>query len=235
MPFRKFKRRRTGRQRAARKRRRKLVTRYKRTRLPALGFPKRKLVRLKYCDTINLDPSLSGIAYNYYRCNGMYDPDASLGGHQPLFFDQYMAGYDHFTVIGSKIKVTPCNPTTANIIPVQYGVTIDDDGVFSYSTSDQIIESNQGRYFKLAGAENTPQTRYSNSLVRKWSARKFFGSKSIIGKAEYKGTASGDPLEQAYYGVWVGSVANTDGGNIYLTIELEYIAVLTEPKYVAPS
>ena len=135
---------------------RKWGKRRRRRRLPPLGFPKSKKVRLRYVQTFSLDAPGSGIATRYFRANGMFDPDASVGGHQPLYFDQYMAGYDHYTVIGSKIKVTPSNASTADIVPVYYGVIIDDDSSNSYTNADQIIESNQGRTFKLAGPSNAP-------------------------------------------------------------------------------
>ena len=37
----------------------------------------------------------------------MFHPDKSSVGHQPMYFDQLQAIYDHFTVINSRIKVTP--------------------------------------------------------------------------------------------------------------------------------
>lgn len=182
-----------------------------------------------------MDPTVSTVTSHFFSANGMYDPDITGTGHQPLFFDQYMAGYDHYTVIGSRIRVTPSNPSTADIVPLAYGCIIDDNATFTYATTDAIVESNQGRYFKLAGPHNAPQTAYSKSLTRKFSAKKFFGTKALIGQEEYKGSASTNPSEEAYFGVWVGSIGNTDGGNLYLTCEIEYIAVLTEPKFVNQS
>ncbi|AXH75667.1 MAG: putative capsid protein [Circoviridae sp.] len=204
-------------------------------RLPPLGMPTCKMVRLKYVETISIDPS-SGTVGSYYFCaNDMRDPNVSGVGHQPLYFDQYMSGYDHFTVLGSKIKVTPTNPTTADIVPVAYGVIVDDNNTFTYQRTEQIIESNQGRRYKVAGAHNAPMTKYSNSITRKFSTKKFFKVKNVVGKAEYKGNTSSSPTEKAFFGVWAGSVGGTDGGNIYLTVEIEYIAMLSEPKYIAQS
>ena len=51
-----------------------------------------------------------GIALTTYydvivRGNGMFDPDAALGGHQPLGFDQYMMLYQKYYVKSSTISV----------------------------------------------------------------------------------------------------------------------------------
>lgn len=42
----------------------------------------------------------------FFRGNGMFDPDAQVGGQQPLGFDQWAGLYRHYRVIGSKITVT---------------------------------------------------------------------------------------------------------------------------------
>jgi len=49
--------------------------------------------------------------------NGCYDPDAALGGHQPMGFDQVMAIYKKYYVKGSKLKVRACAITTSAASP----------------------------------------------------------------------------------------------------------------------
>ena len=198
-----------------------------RGKLPLLGFPKSQMVRLKYTETINLDASAGGLASHVFCANGMYDPNITGTGHQPLYFDQYMVAYDHYTVLSSKIKVTPVNPTTASIIPGAYGVVLDDNNVISYTTADQIIESNQGRSFKLFGPNNVPQTSYSKSITKKFSARKFFHKKAIVGSSDYKGSVSSNPADKANFIVWTGSIGGTNAGNVYLLV-----VIVTGKPYV---
>lgn len=63
-------------QRRFRRRRRRRIKK-----LPPVGMPSKKLVRLRYCDEIALDPVAGGIATYNFSANGMYDPDitAALG------------------------------------------------------------------------------------------------------------------------------------------------------------
>ena len=42
---------------------------------------------------------------NQFVANGAFDPNLTGVGHQPRGFDQFMAGYETFTVTGSKISV----------------------------------------------------------------------------------------------------------------------------------
>ena len=77
--------------------------------LPLGGFPDRHVARLKYCDFVTLNATASGSAVpliHHFRANSLYDPDQSSSGHQPRGFDELAAIYDHYCVIGSKIKVS---------------------------------------------------------------------------------------------------------------------------------
>lgn len=218
------------------RRRKKRMVKYRRNRLIPLGVPEKMTVRLKYTKTISLDPNAGGaVASHYFWANGMAAVDYTGSTGQPQYFDQLMTFYDHYTVIGSKIRVTPVNPTTADIVPVAYGVILDDNKTFPYGTVDQVIESRQGRNYKLAGPSNIPQTNYSKCITKKFSAKKFFSKKDLVGTSLYTGSSSTSPTEEAMFGVWAGSIGGTDGGNCYFICELEFIAVLSEPKFVAAS
>lgn len=203
----------------------------------ALGMPKSQYVRLKYCDTISLDPGDVGATTNYaFSANSIYDPNRSAIGHKPMYFAQLMAIYDKYTVLSSKIRVTPSNPTVSDIVPIMYGIILDDDANLTYTTADQIIESGQmnGGY-KLVGPSNSPQTRYSNSVVRKFSAKNYFGVDDVAGQGDYSGSPTSNPNEEAFFNLWAASIGGTDGGNAYFTCEIEYLVQLSEIKYTAQS
>lgn len=219
-----------------RKRRTTKVT--KRSRLPALGMPSKQLVRLKYVDEITLDPSAGGIATSVFSANGMWDPYIGAGGHQPLYFDQYMANYDHYSVLGSKIKVTPLpndSQYATTSTPGAYGVIVDDDVTFSYTSLAQIVESNQSRgkwrmySNKLTGA-NTSGKR--PTIVQHFSAKKMIADP--LGDSN-KGTVASNPSDGVFYQVWTSSVNANDPVPCSFLVELEYIALLTEPKFIAQS
>lgn len=207
-----------------------------RRRLPPVGMPSKKLVRLRYCDEIVLDPTAGAINVYNFSANGMYDPDiTAVLGHQPLYFDQYMANYDHFCVIGSKIKVT-CIPTgngdSGSRFPGAFGINLSDDSTFSYTSFAQIVESNQNRghyrsYNNVLTGANTAGRR--PSITRKFSAKKFFNNALADSN---KGTVATNPSDQAYFQVWAASVDANDPSRTAFLVEIEYIAILSEPKFI---
>lgn len=64
----------------------------KRRSIPKGLFAKTTKMAFRYVDTITIDPDAgANFVYKTYSCNGMWDPDTSLGGHQPYGFDQYVS------------------------------------------------------------------------------------------------------------------------------------------------
>lgn len=144
-----------------------------------------------------------------------------------------MSQYYHYTVVGSRIRVIASNPSVSTVVPAYFGVATLATSTFPYSTSEDTIESDEGRYAKLVSSQNN--SARNNTITRYWSARKYFGKMFVVGADKYRGNVGANPSEAANFGVWVGSVGNTDGGNIYCTVIIDYIAVFTEPKYLGPS
>ncbi len=194
------------------------------------------MVKLRYVDSVNLDGGAGG-AINQFsiRANGMYDPQVTIGGHKPRGYDQQMVGYDHYTVVGSKIKVTIspayAQATLINTLPGAFGVILTDNGVFNYANPEEVMEGTQGTAYRTFGYPGNSKV----SMSKTFSARKFFGKKYVVGAAEYKGSSGSDPTEQAYFMVWAAGLGGTDPGNLLVTIQVDYIAVLTEPKFIAAS
>ena len=62
----------------------------------------------KYTQTSSLQWTTpnANIVYWNFGVNCLYDPYLSVGGTQPLYFDQLAAIYSHYTVMKSRIKVT---------------------------------------------------------------------------------------------------------------------------------
>ena len=194
------------------------------------------MVRHKYCTTIGLDPGTGTIATYSFRTNSMYDPDRTGIGHQPRGFDQYAVNYNHYTVIGSKIKVSPCGPQNRND-PTDamscFGITIQSDDTFPYSDYTDLCESR----FAGAGRIVPFQNQKKVSALKKFSTKKYFGVKSCVGLVPYRGNSAGDPstMEQAYFVVWQTSPVADDVDITNFLVEIEYLAVWTEPKYLGES
>lgn len=223
---------------------RKLVKRYRRTRIARKpvaftrslnsfprsgGFPKMMKMSHRYVDQITVT-STTGVAGIYqFRCNGMYDPDITATGHQPLYFDQMSAIYNHFCVIGSKIKIkTLPNAATAG---VAYSICcfINDDSTVTNLNIPDCVEQRKA-VSKVAGGISAIPTY----LTTKWSAKKFFG-RNPLSNTDLQGSGSGDPAEQSVYTIVVAANDKASTVVASLLVEVDYIAVWKETKDIAAS
>jgi hypothetical protein len=71
-----------------------------------IGFPQQMRTKLRYSTRIEFIPTGTSVLSKTFLANGMYDPDVSLGGHQPRGFDEFMKTYQTFTVKGSRVSCT---------------------------------------------------------------------------------------------------------------------------------
>ena len=210
--------------------------------LPFGGFPERKAVRLKYVDFIKLDATPSGSAtpkIHHFRANSLYDPDRTSSGHQPRGFDQHALLYDHYTVIGSKIKVT-FESDVDNVSPAgQYCFLYLQDTEGVPGSLIDIMEGGVGKSKFNYRPRNTVSGK-SVTLTQKYSPYKFFGipkTTSILSMDELTPQCTANPLEDAIYtiGIMCQRTTTTDPPAVVARVEIEYIAIFSEKKPMGSS
>lgn len=194
------------------------------------GFPKQMTMTHKYVDVIAV-ACASGVPQPYvFRCNGMFDPNVTSTGHQPMFFDQMAALYDHYTVIGSKITVRFTPLTSGNqAVPSYAGIFINDDATVTSGTLTTLLENSLVKS-KLMSYGSTKPT----ILTHKWGVKKYFPG-STMANSELRGTATSDPTEQSTYTIFLCSLDTTTSVTLYAEVEISYIAVWNELKEIAGS
>jgi len=198
---------------------------------PSFPLPKTFKFKTQYFVTVSLDPGIAGSTDSYiFRMNSLYDPDLTSVGHQPIGFDQIMAMYDHYTVIGSRAKMTfTNNDQTYNARVIAYLK----DSAVPISSQTQIIENGMGRYTVLAPAGTGGSTK---SLSLNCSPSKFFGRKVMQGD-KYQGTSTTNPDDGVYMHLVAGpaSTSAVDQSTVDVTVLIQYVAILTEPKQLSLS
>lgn len=181
----------------------------------------------KYVETIDLTDT--GGAQNYqYSCNGMYDPNITGVGHQPMYFDQCTALYNHYTVIGSKIKWTVIPAGTTVQEPYRIITWINDDSTTTGNVN-ALAENKFAKVRLCTGGVNPSKI----TLTQKWSAKKFFGN--VMANDQLKGDSSTNPAEQSYFQVTFRSMDGVSTVQIWLQVEIEYIAIWRELREIAGS
>ena len=71
---------------------------------------------MRYTELLQLADAVTGLAYNVYNANGIWDPNFSATGHQPMGYDQWSTLYKTYRVKSARLKLS------AQIIRVQYHV-----------------------------------------------------------------------------------------------------------------
>lgn len=204
--------------------------------IPLSGFPATQTVRLKYCTEIALNPPSGATQTHNFSANGMFDPDVTGIGHQPKGFDNWTGVYRHYTVIASKIKVTPVSTDgTAGLTGFYFGVgtttgTIDYNGM----SPTTIMESANATSYKFINHFTTSGADNYSAVKAFWSGRKVFG-RNVLGASQFSGSSGANPDEQSFFTVWAGSVNGNDPGNVNYLVEIEYIAVFAEKIPLAQS
>lgn len=191
------------------------------------GFPKKMLMTHRYSECLLLT-SASGVLATYnWVANGMFDPNQTGTGHQPMYFDQMAAIYDHYTVIGAKLTVKISN-VVANI-GARCGIFINDDTVVTPSFVDALRERNPNVSRIINNGSNNVTT-----MTIKWSGKKTFGKYNLTNPS-FIGTAAANPTEQSIFTFFIQPIDASSTQNYYVEYLLEQIAVWTELKDIASS
>lgn len=217
------------------RRRKRVVRRRRRRRLTGLE-PRSIRRKLVYVDSFNLNPDLvPPYDTTNFRVNGMFDPQTTVGGHQPFGFDQYMARYNHFRVNKATLTVEFQNSSTnfstgQSIVGIQL-IAADQIPSGLLTTVSSIAEQPHTVY-KFLGSHNGAHAQ--KKLKMSVRPAKFTGQK--VTNSNMRGNIAADPLEQCYWRIFVGPIDPTkDGVPIWCTIRITYDATFTEPKEVGPS
>ncbi len=199
------------------------------------GFPRQATVKLRYSDSKEYNVPASGTTFNVYRANGAFDPDLTGAGHQPHGFDQWMTAYTHFTVVSSTMQVRVMSEISGHQIPVAGCILKTSQSNTEASLSTLAIVKERPRmlgspimYFGDAGA-------YRKPMFARWSGLDWFGKVFMVGSRDYMGSAIASPAEQTFYTVKFFSIGGNDPAAVMVHTTIDYVCVLTEPKFVSQS
>lgn len=183
------------------------------------GFPNNLISKLRYCDSFNLTCTSGSRALNVFAANGIFDPDITGVGHQPMWRDNFAAIYDQYVVIGSKITVKFAN--TSSTVPAICGVVGDDDQNIS-TNADSLMELNNSVHSLLPCAGGPVVT-----LSQTFEPMKNFG---VNAKDDgYSATGFGsNPTEIWCFGAWICSADQSSTVTVSVSVEIDYTVKFTE-------
>lgn len=197
-------------------------------------FPVTKRVSLRYYEyRILLTQAVGSPAGYVFAANGLFDPDITGTGHQPMGFDQMMVFYEHYTVVHSKISVNFVN-ASVNVY-ARAGIYLSADG--SVITTPGVIMENG----LLATDVLPPIGTNKSSLLMNLDCDipRYFGreadAKQLLQDEELKGSIAANPAEIVYFVItaWEPTAANVY--SVYLDVVIEYDVIFSEPRKITQS
>jgi len=207
-------------------------------RCPLFPASVRKRGQLYYVSGLGLTAPTSGNAVTYFfTANGMFDPDITGSGHQPIGFDQMMLMYEQCTVINSCITVS------FNIgagLTVNAGIALFPDAS-GLTNPSQLVENGLIRYITLTSGSSTFQNqRMRTTVTLACDVARYFGRRGVrvlLNDDSLTTTAAANPIEQVYFGVvaWQilpdGSTTTAIGFDALISFDVIY----WEPKKLTES
>lgn len=193
-------------------------------------MPSRYVTKLRYAEQgVIINPGIGTVSSYTFRANDLFDPDYTSTGHQPRGFDELIAMYNHFTVLGSRITVDFALQPSATY-PLDCFIQLAGEPGVSASAIDW--HERQDVKSVVISQSGKPTGRLSYNF----SAKKFFGPSRPVNDSAQKGSSTASPSELAYY--HLGAVAHnaaSDPTGLYCSVKIDYIVMFHEAKSVGQS
>lgn len=205
---------------------------------PVLPATVRQRGQLYYEAGLGMTLAVSGNVNTYFfTANGIFDPNITGTGHQPIGFDQMMLLYEQATVVRSSIEVTfnVGAGLTANC-----GIALFPDAV-AITAASQLVENGLIKYIPLTSGTNTFQNQRMRSTVRlDCDVAKYFGRpsyQSMMNDDNLYTTAAANPVEQVYYGIvaWQMSPDGATTTALGFDVLVSYDVIYWEPRKLGSS
>ena len=176
---------------------------------------------LKYAQTFTLTGAAAGvIVEDSWWCNGLFDPYASVGGHQPYGYDTIASMYNHYQVLKATATLY-CSPySSPNIM---FGMDIGDDIGFAAATPQDIIESRDDAFQIVVAQQGGKKIK-----------RTFVATERYPGAGaatQGKSLTSGSPADGMFFNVWASTVDQSlVMAATSFVIVIDYTAIFWELK-----
>jgi len=189
---------------------------------PLFGYKKRCSVN--YYTGVTFTSGAAAAGAYVFSANGLYDPDITSTGTQPMGFDQMMQYFNHYTVHGSRIRVVFGSNSTTLRATVALMVSGSNTAVTSIETA---VENGDITFqvLEFAGTFGGCAT-----LTRKLDVGRFQAVVDVLDDPNMRGDATANPAEQAYYHLMVWCADSVSTVSVGAQVLIEYDVTFHEPK-----
>lgn len=200
------------------------------------GFGFSTRTRLRYVTSVQLQIAGSAAGIRTFSANGLYDPDITGVGHQPMGFDVYSSVYSKYMVRASTCTIAAISPTDlANGAPMAVGILLSNAATLGVAGVDALMEQGLNPYVVMCNS--TPLYRAVKVTSRRYKPELFFHVTNPVDLQDEIGAlTSANPVTQAYFICWFGQTpSGTDVDTLNVTVHLEYDVDFFDLKEVVQS
>lgn len=187
----------------------------------------------RYVSEATIDPGAAGgTAVQVYSLNGLYDPDISGVGHQPMGFDQLNGLYNDYVVYGCHVELEMLSTDTTYSVVLGYSVYPGATTTSDYQTYLENPNSEWGLVNIASGAD-------SNAF----RIKKYFDIASVYGRTKqdlitedyFKGNGAANPTDQVYLHIFGAGYSAQNPGPVATVVRLTYYVHWFNPKLASKS
>lgn len=188
---------------------RRFVKNRKSTIQKTIGFPQVFFTKLKF-DSVFYNFTSGSSTTQILRLNSVNDPDYSIGGGQPMFYDQLQSIYQRYQVYGAKIHFSIINRSTTEIVK---SVVFPSNFV---STPTTHLASNRSQSItKFVSPIGSKNISYHKAY---YDIHKILGIKKGSSEENLSSAVTTNPLKEAYLNHTISNIDNTTA----IDIKVEY-------------
>lgn len=194
-----------------------------------VGIPGSMRTKLKYVVKENLNSTNGSVDQRAYRAGSVFDPEFAIGGHQPMYYDQYATLYNHYIVHGSTIRVT-ITPEGSSAWPFPAFLTLTgDDNATDGGSATTIMERSRAKHVTVPQF-GTDGVVYH--LTHSYKKDKIFKN---FKNAELQAGVGANPTDDWYYMVSLQGSGTSGTCLALMLVEIIYDVEFFEPKDVTAS
>lgn len=209
--------------------------------LPLNGFADQCVCKHRYTDqfTIQYKGTDQQTSSKSYSCNSMYDPNATIGvgQSQPRGFDEMMAVYKKYHVLGSKATIRAVFNDQTSATGIVWGCKLSGNtGTLAGKTVVDLMEIKGTRSrISQVNTQNASFTR-GQQVVVKYSPKRIHGTGFVMSDRN-EGNDGSDPSEQEFFETYVCPLRANNSGtlNAHFIITIDYICKYTDRKFLPQS
>jgi len=182
--------------------------------MPFFGYKVRKQLNY-YQSGVVLSGATGAAGAQVFSANGMFDPDITGTGGQPMSFDQAMSFFNHYTVHNATIKVTFSSDSTT--LRATAGLFVSGSSTVT-TVVENLLENGDGavQQLQFAGAMGSSAT-----FTRRINVGRFQAVDDVMDDPNMRGDSASNPTEQSYFHLIVYNATTA------AAVQCEYMAIIT--------